>query len=586
MKIAVHITHEAMKKMGGIGAVLNGVCTTEAYKSFFGKTVLYGPLFGSKGDIYASFKKGGELLFSSIDGYDKDNYGEVFNPIKQKYNIDIVYGRRILFDEFEKNKKDEVDVFLVGVASMNWDEVTGFKFKLWEKFGIQSNLYEHDWDYEQYLRIAIPLLEILNKIYKDDLEYYLFAHEYMGIPSALSAVLQSATNTMARQGIHKTIFVAHEVSTARSLVESSPGHDISFYNILYAEKGKRSLEEVFGSQKYNPRNELIKQAVNFDRIFAVSDLIKEEYIFLVPNAPLEKIRATYNGLSVRNISFNRKKKSRKMIEEYVKSLLGFKPDVILTHVTRLVISKGLWRDITLLHYLDEIFHSKNLKGAYILLSTFVATGRPTEDIMRMEKEYGWPVNHRHGWPDLMGMEAEAYSYLEIFNKKSKAIKAVFLNQFGFDREQCGLRVPEEAQFIDLRIASDAEFGFSTYEPFGIAQLETIPFGGTAILSSSCGSVSLLDKVFQDAKIKPYYAVDFICKGNKVKCEELIKNNLTIEKRTSIEREVFKEHANSIFKIIPTTDKERMKYLENALLYSPKLCWEYIVKRYFVPNLPT
>jgi hypothetical protein len=275
-----------------------------------------------------------------------------------------------------------------------------------------------------------------------------------------------------------------------------------------------------------------------------------------------------------------------MIEEYVKSLLGFKPDVILTHVTRLVISKGLWRDITLLHYLDEIFHSKNLKGAYILLSTFIATGRPSEDIMRMEKEYGWPVNHRQGWPDLMGMEAEAYSYLEIFNKKSKAIKAVFLNQFGFDREKCGLRFPEEAQFIDLRIASDAEFGFSTYEPFGIAQLETIPFGGTAILSSSCGSVSLLDKVFQDAKIKPYYAVDFICKGNKVKCEELIKNNLTIEKRTSIEREVFKEHANSIFEIIPTTDKERMKYLENALLYSPKLCWEHIVKRYFVPNLPT
>jgi hypothetical protein len=577
MKIAVHITHEAMKKIGGIGAVLNGICTTKAYKSFFGKTILYGPLFGSKGDIYASFKKGGELLFSSVDGYDKDNYGEVFNSIKQKYNIDIVYGRRFLFDEFGKNKKDEVDVFLVGTAYMNWDEVTKFKFKLWERFGIQSNLYEHDLDYEQYLRIAVPFLEIFNKIYKDDLEYYLFAHEYMGVPSALSAVLQ---------GVHKTIFVAHEVSTVRFLVESSPGHDISFYNILNAEKGKRSLEEVFGSQKYNPRNELIKQAVNFDRIFAVSDLIKDEYLFLVPNTPLEKIKATYNGLSVQNISFNRKKKSRKMIEEYVKTLLGFKPDVILTHVTRLVISKGLWRDITLLHYLDEIFHSKNLKGAYILLSTFIATGRPSEDIIRMEKDYGWPVNHRQGWPDLMGAEAEAYDYLETFNKKSKAIKAVFLNQFGFNREKCGLRLSEDAQFIDLRIASDAELGFSTYEPFGIAQLETIPFGGTALLSSSCGSVSLLDEVFKGAKLKPYYAVDFICKGNKVKCEELIKNNLTIEKRTSIEKELFKEEAKSIFAILPVSDKKRQEYLENALIYSPKLCWEHIVKRYFMPNLPT
>ncbi len=136
MKIAVHITHEAMKKIGGIGAVLNGVCTTKAYKSFFGKTVLYGPLFGSKGDIYASFGNGGELLFSSVDGYDKDNYGEVFNPIKQKYNIDIVYGRRILFDEFENTKKDEVDVFLVGTASMNQDEVNKVQVqamgKIWD----------------------------------------------------------------------------------------------------------------------------------------------------------------------------------------------------------------------------------------------------------------------------------------------------------------------------------------------------------------------------------------------------------------------------------------------------------------------
>ncbi len=586
MKIAVHITHEAMKKVGGIGAVLNGVCTTEAYKSFFGKTVLYGPLFGSKGDIYASFEKEEELLFSSIDGYDKDNYREVFDGIKQKYNIDIVYGRRILFDEFEKTKKDEVDVFLVGISSMNQEEVTKFKFKLWKKFGIQSDLYEHDWDYEQYLRIAIPFLEILNKVYGENVDYYHFAHEYMGIPSALSVISQKR---------HKTIFVAHEVSTARSLVESSPGHDISFYNILSDEQGKRSLGEVFGSQKQNPRNELIKQAVNCDRIFAVSDLTIEEYLFLVPNTPLKKIKAIYNGLSVQKISVSQKKQSRKKIQKYIHTLLDFKPDVVFTHVTRLVISKGLWRDISLLYYLDEIFQTQNLKGIYILLSTLVATGKPVGDILKMEKEYGWPVNHRHGWPDLVGMEEEIYSYLQIFNQKSKAIKGIFINQFGFNRKKCGLRVPEDIRFIDLRIASDAEFGFSIYEPFGIAQLETIPFGGVSLLSSSCGSVSLLKEIFRDAQTKPYYVVDFIGgeaptrllptkEGGQVRCEEL--NNMTIEKRTTIERELFEKHANSIFEILPITEEKRMKYLENALLYNPRLGWENIVKNYLLSNLPT
>ncbi|KPJ63499.1 MAG: hypothetical protein AMS15_00150 [Planctomycetes bacterium DG_23] len=67
------------------------------------------------------------------------------------------------------------------------------------------------------------------------------------------------------------------------------------------------MEEVFGSQKQNPRNELIKRAVNFDHIFAVSDLVKDEYLFLVPDAPAEKIKTVYNGLSVKDITWDRKK---------------------------------------------------------------------------------------------------------------------------------------------------------------------------------------------------------------------------------------------------------------------------------------
>ena len=45
MKIAVHITHESARKIGGIGSVLSGVCNLEQYKGFYDKTVFYGPLF-------------------------------------------------------------------------------------------------------------------------------------------------------------------------------------------------------------------------------------------------------------------------------------------------------------------------------------------------------------------------------------------------------------------------------------------------------------------------------------------------------------------------------------------------------------
>jgi len=576
MKIAVHITHESVKKIGGIGAVLQGLCTTQAYQGFFDKTLFYGPLFKGGGDILSDFTEAGEILFSSSNGKDRGDYGKLFHEIMQKYAIDILYGKRELVNEFDPNKRASVDVVLVETRTMNPVELAKFKYRLWEKFAIQSDLYPYDWDYEQYLRIAVPFMEILERLYGADGEYYHFAHEYMGVPSVLSVIMAGKT--------HQTIFVAHEVSTARFEVESHPGHDISFYNILRKAGRGRSLEEVFGSQKQNPRNELIKRAVNFDHIFAVSDLVKDEYLFLVPDAPAEKIKTVYNGLSVKDITWDEKNNSRKRIEKYWKALLDFVPDVIFTHICRMVISKGLWRDISLLYCLDDILSAQNLKGAYILLSTLIATGRPPEDILKMEKEYGWPVVHREGWPDLVGMEAELYKYLEIFNAQSKAIKGLFINQFGFDRKRCGVRVPEDAEFNDLRIASDAEFGFSLYEPFGIAHLEALPFGGVSLISSCCGCKYFLQKIFKDAAIKPFYVVDFINAAKEMNYEEL--KELSRERRTKMERELFSSHAQSIFEILPLGEAKKEEYLENARQHNPALGWEYVVENYFLPNLST
>lgn len=44
MKVAIHISHEALYKIGGIGEVLTGLCTAPSYQSFFEKTLFYGPL--------------------------------------------------------------------------------------------------------------------------------------------------------------------------------------------------------------------------------------------------------------------------------------------------------------------------------------------------------------------------------------------------------------------------------------------------------------------------------------------------------------------------------------------------------------
>lgn len=557
MKIAVHVTHEVVKKIGGIGAVINGWCTSTPYKKTYGRTLLYGPLFGNPHETIKEIRKIGGMEFGRA-WFSQRDYERVENILK-KYNIEVIFGKKPLQNE---GRGGEVDFLLLYVQKMNLHEIARFKYAFWERFGISSDLYETNWDYEQYLRIAVPFVEILKGIYGEENDFYIFAHEYMGLPSALSVKMNGER--------WKTIFVAHEVSTARFIVESHQGHDISFYNILKKEKGKRSLEEVFGSQKQNPRNELVKRADELDVILCVSDVVKDEFTFL-KGKECEKIRIAYNGLSFKDITFDEKIESRKKICSFVENLLGFTPDVLFTHVARFVISKGFWRDLTLLYFLDKLFYEKGIKGAYILLSTLIATGRDPEDILKMEKEYRWPLNHKRGWPDLVGQEAEMWEYIQTFNKNSKAIKGIFINQFGFSREACGNAVPESTEFNHLRIASDAEIGLSIYEPFGISHIEVLPFGGISILSSSCGASFLLEKVFKD--FKPYFTIDFIKEGENLTTEELL--SLKRERRDEMERRCIERVAKEIFELLPITDERRKLYLEKTKDFVGELRWERV-----------
>jgi hypothetical protein len=577
MVVAVHITHEAAKKVGGIGAVIDGICTSSQYRDSFQTTLLYGPLFGTPGEAREQLEQGAETVFGSALPDSTREPSKGLQGIAQKYSVDIIYGKRKLESDPKKGDSSTVDVLLLGSQRMNEVEVVEYKYRLWKEFGIQSDLYVNNWDYEQYLRIAVPYLEILESLYGTQARFFHFAHEYMGMPCALSAAL-------ARDGRrHMTAFIAHEVSTARFIVESHPGHDLTFYNILRKRDRNLSLEEVFGSQKSNPRNELLKLAVDLDHIYPVSDLVKNEYLFLVPQAPAGKITTVYNGVPVREMTHSRKDEGRQRIIQYVDSLLNFDPDIILTHVSRLVTSKGIWRDITLLYALYELFDSLALKGTYLLLSTFIATGRPPEAVFHMEDEYGWPVLHKDGWPDLVGMEAEVYKYLELFNSRSRAIKGVFINQFGFNQKTCGRRVPKDSDFLDLRVASDAELGFSVYEPFGIAQLETIPFGGAAILSSTCGCASFLESVFEDTDIKPFYIVNFTEAARDLSIDELKK--ITVYERDRIERQLLLEHARSILDVIPVGKARREAYLESAARVVHRLSWERAVEGYLEASTP-
>lgn len=579
MRVAIHVTHEALYKVGGIGEVINQLCTSPSYLSIFDKTLLYGPLFEYVGSPSTRLGRDGTVFYSSKDSYDTKNFSQIFKPILEKYNIDLVYGERRIVNEFDPKKVSTVEVLLVDITHMNKDIVNYFKYLFWEKFRLPSDRYEHDWDYEQYFRIGIPYFELISLLYPAEKEFLHFAHEYMGIPSLLSLELNPAFN----QRKHRRIFYAHEVAPVRRIVENLGGADISFYNILkFSKRMGLSLENIFGPQDDWYRTPLVKLVKRFDKIFAVGDWVAEEYKFLCPDVPEEKIVIVYNATSSNHYSFDDKLKSQKRIEKSIKPKFELpRIDLFITHVCRLVKSKGIWRDFILLHYLEKFFQEHNLFGVYILLSSLVATGRPLHEVEKMIKEYHWPFEHKVGWPDLIGYEIEIYRYVKTFNNKSKNIKALFINQFGFSKSRCPTLLTEDIDTRDLRIGSDIELGMSIYEPFGIAHIEVLPFGGFSILSTSCGVSFFLEKSFENT-FKPYFTLDFISTGKNLSLESL--KTLTEEKRYALEEYYIANNISKIFEKIPKTLKDKERFFKIISKEGYKLNWDYVIKTYFIPQI--
>ena len=76
--------------------------------------------------------------------------------------------------------------------------------------------------------------------------------------------------------------------------------------------------------------------------------------------------------------------SRDRLKQYCKTLLKFEPDYVFTHVTRLVPSKGLWRDLRVLEHVDALLRERNETAVLFTLSTEVP-GRRQEDVLRMDQ---------------------------------------------------------------------------------------------------------------------------------------------------------------------------------------------------------
>ena len=578
MATVVHVTHEAIQKIGGIGAVLQGLLTSPVYLEKVKRNILIGPFWPTDTTGEQRLGSNGEVLYSSLDQLSRSPLAARFRAIEQQFGVGIVYGRRKFIDK-STGIVSTPEVVLIDVSRFDEQKIAQFKYELWKQFGIESSKYDNIWDYEQYVRLALPAIASLHALGAAGATdpCVILAHEYMGVPTALAAIMESEKSNF------RTIFYAHEVATMRRIVEGHPGHDTMFYDVMRSAMSQGLyVEDVFGSQNGFYKHSLVKATRFCDEIFAVGDYVQKEIRFLGPDFVHVDSQIAYNGVPHCRVSVEEKMASRQKLRTYCNNLLGYEPDYVLTHVTRLVPSKGLWRDIRVLECLEQTLRRRNETAIFFTLSTEVPGRRP-DDIRRMEQHYHWPVVHREGLPDLSHGEAVFHQAVQEFNARARNIKVVFINQFGWEQRLCGTRMPANMEFMDIRKGSDAEFGQSIYEPFGIAQVEPISFGGICVFSSVCGCEPFSFKAAGGQPTPNVIVADYTELPRKdLRPEQLM--SIGQPQRDEIEHVVARHVAEELIKRLPRTPEEFAASIARGYDLAKHMSWDVVARDYVLPGI--
>ena len=586
--LVVHATHEAGVKLGGIGAVLDGLLGAAGYNAAVERTVVVGPLNASNAvemERLTAPRNGLKILYSSMHAiFDNvpDAMRLALQRVEQRFGVALLYGTRIFGSGVLTSTHE---VLLVDVTNPNPQQVDSFKFYIWQNYGVDCARYSWNPEFNQYVAGAPPLFAALKAIGADAglaaNDKFIIAHEWLGLPLVYAAQLTEPTGW-------RTIFYAHEMATARMLVEGNAGHDTRFYNALAkAREQGLSLENVFGNQDNFFKHPLLKSAARCDNIFAVGDLVVEELRFLGGAMTNANIDLVYNGVPAMNVTLAEKLASKTLLQQYGQNLLGYRPDYIFTHVTRLVLSKALWRDLRVLEHLDGLLREAGQRAIFFVLSSSNAAGRRSEWVAAWEQQYGWPVNHRGDNGDLLDLEATFFfAGVEPFNRRATNSQVVFINQFGWGQERCGQRMPADMGFADLRRGADLEFGQSIYEPFGIAQLEPLSAGALCCVSNVCGCVGFAERAAGGLTNLPNLVVADYCTlptgglpGNPAAA-------LRIDGgvRDWLEATNSYTTARTIFDRLPKDDAAMQTLLESGRSVAQRMSWEVVAQEYLLPGL--
>jgi glycogen synthase len=138
--------------------------------------------------------------------------------------------------------------------------------------------------------------------------------------------------------------------------------------------------------------------------------------------------------------------------------------------------------------------------------------------------------------------------------------------------------------MDIRMGTDVEFGQSIYEPFGIAQLEPLTFGGICVVSNVCGCMGFLRDVTEGNPTKNVIVADYTSLGD-YPCAD-IEDLLQIDRavRDNIEIAEAARLATEILDRLPRTEAQVEEMIGEGYRLARNMSWDVVVRKYFLNGL--
>ncbi|QAT84836.1 hypothetical protein EJ065_3273 [Corallococcus coralloides] len=509
----VHLSYEATRTLGGMGVVLEHLLSEPEYRQAFPRTLLVSPTvrpcglgsYAPEESLARDLEAHGEVFYSGLRRDNPERWTRVFRPVEEQHDVSFIYGRR-------DAPGGPVEVLLVDLTDVlrgyrvRMGTLPGFLARLHTLLGVDlpfdcrgprpaawrglsrvwrqrfgTRLGAAPWvnrlfrkavrhglmdapalDHDAMLAIVLaePVFDALERLRpKDGAGTVILAQEHLSLPLAYKALLDGRRWC-------RTVYYAGEVRTPRVLVEygeaGQGASDARFYNIqrLGLEQGK-TLDQVYPVGAW-PNFQILRNGHLCDRVGAVSASVADELRFLDVRYALQPVTVVPHGHRPIETGWDAKEAARAKVLAHARKAWGKDFRLLLTHIARDEVCKGLWRDVDVCEHLATLLPPER-KPALLVMVTEWNEAEPSGNLRALKAR------------------------VDAFNAKDTGLHIALVNQPTW---------PEGLDFTrdDLHRATDVSLGQSLYESYGLAQLEALGCGAICVISGVSGARRALKAV--------------------------------------------------------------------------------------------